>query len=156
MSDKLKRDVLFMKSQKPNINQLINACRVVRTAGQQISDEHKIPYFSTFPRGWCGCISRVLGAWLVDRYPNVDFFYVCGYRNSSHAWIEYNRIILDITADQFPDCDEKIIVMPYSESKFHQTFEIKDRRLCHIEDADYPEESQIYHRVEEIFRSAHY
>lgn len=135
---------------KPSYNQLVDACRMVRIAAQQISDENKISYFPSFPRGWCGCVSRVLGAWLTDSFQDNEFFYICGNRSGSHAWIEYGEIILDITADQFDDCDDAIIVKPNKESMFHRSFEIEDKHICHIEDVNYPEESIIYQRAKKI------
>lgn len=136
---------------KPNYNQLTDSCRVVRIAAQQISDEHKIPYFPPFPHGWCGCVSRVLGAWLTNSFPGNEFFYICGNQSGSHAWIEYNGIILDITADQFDDSNDAIIVKLSKESKFHQLFTIENKRLCHIEDVNYQEESIIYQRAKKVY-----
>ena len=129
-------------------HQLVDACKAVRSAAQKVSNEKKIWYFSPFPRGWCGCVSRVLGAWLSEKYPNEKFYYVCGRRNGTHAWIEYDEIILDITADQFEDCNEEIIVKPYVESQFHQSFEIESKHLCYATDKDEYEEGLIYRQIE--------
>lgn len=33
-----------------------------------------------------------------------EFFYVCGMKDGAlHAWLEVDRLIVDITGDQFPD-----------------------------------------------------
>ena len=54
----------------PDVKDLINACKTVRLAAQQIFEENKLPYFPPFPHGWCGCVSRVLGAWLKYNFPD--------------------------------------------------------------------------------------
>lgn len=79
-----------------------------------------------YPRAWCGVISRSLGSWLCYRYPEEVFFYICGKRNGgySHAWIQYKNFFIDITADQFDDCNESIMVIEKELSKFHKTFKI--------------------------------
>ena len=128
-------------------HQLIDACQAIRSAAQKVSNEKKIWYFSPFPRGWCGCVSRVLGAWLSEKYPDKKFYYVCGRRNGTHAWIEYDGIILDVTADQFEDCNEEIIVKPYDESLFHQSFEIESKRLCFSTDKNGDAECLIYRQI---------
>ena len=68
--------------------------------------------------------------------------YVLGERNSdgingrhSHAWLEADGVIVDITADQFPEVDDKIIVTSHSD--WHGTFEreeIKDKADYRIYD----------------------
>jgi hypothetical protein len=66
-----------------------------------------------FPRGCCGPVSWVLGAVLGNKYGH-NVVYVLGKRDNvsyghhqkepqSHAWVEINDIIVDITSDQFPD-----------------------------------------------------
>lgn len=128
-------------------HQLIDACQAIRLAAQKVSNEKRIWYFSPFPRGWCGCVSRVLGAWLSKKYPDKKFYYVCGRRNGTHAWIEYDGIILDVTADQFENCNEEIIVKPYDESLFHQSFEIESKCLCFSTDKNGDAECLIYRQI---------
>ena len=132
---------------KPNKLQLEYACGIVREAGQQISDERQIPYFPVFPSGWCGCVSRVLGAWLCRDYPGEAFYYVCGWRGSSHAWIEYRDVVLDITADQFKDNNKKIIVTSLRDSIFHNTFQVEFKHLCSLSDIENYEERLVYRRA---------
>lgn len=135
-------------SMRPTTEMLERACMLVRQAAQQISDENRIPYFSPFPLGWCGCTSRVLGAWLLHLLPNNLFYYMCGQRGShSHAWVEYNGLILDITADQFEDYNENRLVIPKEESDFHKQFRYENKHLCDVADVDYVEEGLIFERV---------
>ncbi|MES2636912.1 MAG: hypothetical protein V4605_06255 [Pseudomonadota bacterium] len=83
-----------------------------------------------FPKGACGDTSLLLGAYLSEcGFPN--FNYIFGERGSqldsswtSHAWLAHNDLIVDITADQFVDMTDPVIVTKYS--KWHQQFNTED------------------------------
>ena len=65
-----------------------------------------------FPRGACGDVSLILGQ-VLDDEGITGFQYVCGNKYepfSSHAWLQKGEWIIDITADQFPDVAEPVIV----------------------------------------------
>ena len=53
---------------------------------------------SPFPKGCCGDTSQTLATYL---YAEVGL--VCDYVLGSHAWLEINGTVIDITADQFND-----------------------------------------------------
>ena len=114
------------------IEELRYECERVRNAARCVYEEKTISHFciAEFPKGWCGCLSRVLGAELSRKYPAEDFHYVCGelyYSNgdwTSHAWVRYKDWILDITADQFPEINEPIVITHTSDSMFHAKFQI--------------------------------
>jgi hypothetical protein len=59
-----------------------------------------------FPAGWCDDCSRVLGALLKEAGEN-GFELVVGSRGEhlekSHIWLRRGDLIVDITADQFPE-----------------------------------------------------
>lgn len=62
-----------------------------------------------FPHGACGDTSRLFGAYLKE-VGIEGFSYVIGYRGNvhehtegSHAWLQRGNLIVDLTADQFPD-----------------------------------------------------
>ena len=57
---------------------------------------------SDFPRGCCGDASKILAVIIEDESGCVCN-YVCARNNNckSHAWLELDRILIDITADQF-------------------------------------------------------
>lgn len=79
----------------------------------------------TFPRGACGDTSLLLGQVLHDAGIS-GFEYICGNRygaerSSSHAWLSDGEWIVDITADQFPDVAEQVIVS--RDSLWHKTWE---------------------------------
>lgn len=56
-----------------------------------------------FPRGCCGIISELMGDCL-NTVRIGEFFDVCGMKDgASHAWLEVDGLIVDITDDQFSD-----------------------------------------------------
>lgn len=80
-----------------------------------------------FPRGACGDASLLLGAYLKDKQIE-GFNYVCGERGvheegtwTSHAWLQKENCIIDITADQFLDAPAAVIVA--RPSPWHASFE---------------------------------
>jgi hypothetical protein len=92
-----------------------------------------------FPIGACGDAVPLLGTYLAEQGLG-SFTYVLGLRakegtsrHHSHAWLESDGdgTIIDITADQFPEIDQKVIVTVRSD--WHATFERKEAN----EKADY-------------------
>jgi len=83
--------------------------------------------FHEFPMGSCGDASLLVGKYL-DEMGLGKFDYVSGQLGrQSHAWLEKDGIIVDITADQFDGAAEEIIVTDNND--FHKQFEEKSRRL---------------------------
>lgn len=75
-----------------------------------------------FPRGSCGDSSILLGEYLHQKGWGI-WDYVGGERESdlhSHAWLEKDGLIIDITADQFDGMDEAVIVS--RDSSWHRQF----------------------------------
>lgn len=65
-----------------------------------------------FPIGSCGDTSEMLGQYLSDSGLGT-WSYRCGIERDlfvSHAWVERCGLIVDITADQFADISERVIV----------------------------------------------
>lgn len=80
--------------------------------------------FRDFPNGACGDTCELLGEYLRDCSFG-DWLYVSGSGNSSgelstHAWLEREGINVDITGDQFDECDEPVVVTtsPLWEDRF--------------------------------------
>jgi hypothetical protein len=81
-----------------------------------------------FPRGSCGDASVLLGEYL-HQTGHGQWDYVAGEREPdlhSHAWLEQDGLIVDITADQFDDVDEPVIVT--SDRSWHQQFSSQEPR----------------------------
>jgi hypothetical protein len=100
-------------------------CGVFRRAIER-TDRKRLPItLQDFPRGSCGEVAPLLGTFLKNRGMGT-FQYICGRRKGhSHAWIEADGIIIDITADQFPEISERVIVTNYS--PWHDSFEREGR-----------------------------
>jgi hypothetical protein len=75
-----------------------------------------------FPKGVCGAVCLLFGHYLRQNgFPDAE--YVNGIRRSdreSHAWIETDGIIVDITGDQFAEVDEEVIVT--ADATWHRQF----------------------------------
>ncbi len=85
-----------------------------------------------FPRGCCKDASFILARILDTEYGIADTEYVWGITDSesgsdTHGWLEVNGPIMDVTADQFPDINEPVLVIPRDESEFHARFELQSR-----------------------------
>lgn len=81
-----------------------------------------------FPRGSCGDASVLLGEYLYQT-GHGQWDYVAGEREPdlhSHAWLEQDGLIVDITADQFNDVDQPVIVT--SDRSWHQQFSYQEPR----------------------------
>ena len=84
--------------------------------------------FKRFPQGACGDAAPLLGHFLKACGAG-EAIYILGERGqmgrdwSSHAWLRVDGYIVDITADQFHDMSEPVIVA--RASPWHQTFEAK-------------------------------
>ncbi|KEO84103.1 hypothetical protein EL26_06465 [Tumebacillus flagellatus] len=80
----------------------------------------QIPALANFPRGTCGDSSDLLAKYLIDHgFANVSYVYGMNGRQS-HAWIECDGWIVDITADQFSEIDFPVIVT--KNRGFHDRF----------------------------------
>ncbi|ELY3422506.1 hypothetical protein SMW88_003610 [Cronobacter sakazakii] len=104
--------------------------------GSTKSDHHSSTcfYFGNFPTGCCGDTSIVL-QYIIAHKLKVECTYVSGLhkhdsehtdilsKDASHAWLEWDDYIIDITADQFNDRSFKNSpVMTTKNRKFHDIF----------------------------------
>ena len=90
-----------------------------------VDDLHSVS-LREFPRGSCGDVSDMLGVFL-HRTLKIDCEYVSGWHeDQSHAWLEVDHRIVDITADQFKG-NEAVIVS--ADSSFHRMFKVEHRRI---------------------------
>lgn len=85
--------------------------------------EHPEVTFEGFPSGYCQGASKMLAKYLVEVVGitpveaianGVRYLFRLGHPDwpieQSHFWLEQSRFIIDITADQFEDCAESVIV----------------------------------------------
>ena len=103
---------------------LITECIKVRKALEKAATQNMLPdqLFFLFPAGACLTSTIVLAQYL-QRFDNRDLFLiVSGWnQNSSHAWLEYDGYIIDITADQFPEIDDAVYIT--NDRKYHSQFQ---------------------------------
>lgn len=102
-----------------------------RNAIEKCPKERLSVSFCNFPRGACGDTSILLGEFLSDHgYGPCD--YVSGIRDhQSHAWLELNKMIIDITADQFDEKESKVILT--NDRTWHSTFIEEMRHQANID-----------------------
>ena len=92
------------------VNSVRDVARRFRAAFEQGS--LRLHSLRNFPKGSCGDASEMLGQYLSDSGLG-RWSYCFGIEPDSfatHAWVERNRLIVDITADQFADISERVIV----------------------------------------------
>ena len=98
----------------------------VRTILENHKEELDPVLYQCFPRGCCGNISSVLGRLLKENGFGV-FEYVYGrsevFNIDSHAWLEKEAIVCDITADQFEELLRPKVYVDESDS-FYKSFSI--------------------------------
>lgn len=92
----------------PSDNEIRAAAIELKAALDGIDRVHwERVYIDRYPRGSCGHCAELLAFHLNQRFGIVPD-YVCavfygedGTRETSHAWIEWNGLIVDISGDQF-------------------------------------------------------
>ena len=115
-----------MRPIEKNLERLRATAREFRLAIEHL-DRSVLPVtFENFPRGSCGDAVLLLGTYLLDNGYG-EFGYVLGERGdhqantwSSHTWLEKQNLVVDITADQFPEISDKVIVC--LDSEWHRQF----------------------------------
>ncbi len=107
-------------------DKLKEACIRFREAIEKVDPKCLPITFSEFPFGSCGHTTILLGTILKDKGFG-RFEYVLGQKEAqSHAWLQQCGIIVDITADQFPEVQDKVIVT--TDSAWHSLFREKEKR----------------------------
>lgn len=84
-------------------------------------DVGNFSHFENFPTGCCGDTCDLLRWFLKSKGINTIYVTASDGCLGTHAWLEFEDYIIDITADQFPDVDEKVIIS--NNSIWHNKFE---------------------------------
>jgi hypothetical protein len=107
-----------------------------------------LPSLESFPRGACGDTSLLLAEHL-KRNGESGFCYVSGDRaGKSHAWLQRGALIVDVTADQFPDAPNAIIVS--TDPAWHQTFAIQEIWIADLTRWDKGTQARLGNALEQI------
>ena len=90
--------------------------------------------FNSFPRGSCFASSVLLNSYLIKNGYGRFNIVSAKKNNHSHAWLSNNEVFIDITADQFKDQIEKVIVVKKDLTYWHATFDLKEERAIDMYD----------------------
>lgn len=99
-----------------------------RRAIERCRSELTYVVFKNFPHGACGDTCDLLGRFYAQMGIG-GWEYVSGrFDQQTHAWLEKDGWIVDITADQFDDAPDSVLVT--NDRSWHQRFQVKCRRPC--------------------------
>lgn len=102
------------------MDQLDNLARRFRDAIEATPRSQLPITVQSSPHGACGDATLLLGHFLKLQVLGT-FDYVLGEKGDhTHAWIQHGDIIIDITADQFTEIDQAVIVA--ANSVWHEQF----------------------------------
>lgn len=103
-------------------------CALIRSAILKVKSQSCL--FKDFPVGCCRDASLIAGMYLSEKgYAGIQYCHKqFEERFISHAWLEYNNHIIDLTADQLSPSFSAVTVLPIGKAgKYHR----KDREeLC--------------------------
>ncbi len=109
-----------------NTDEIRALAKRFREAILRIPRDQLVDTMKDFPTGACGDTSLLFGALLADNGIN-GFSYIYGYRGNvheqtsqTHAWLQRGNLIVDLTADQFPDAPPEFIAE--EDSVWHRAF----------------------------------
>ena len=101
----------------------------IRAAFERMDKSNLPVTFNDFPHGACGDTCEVL-AELLRELGHGGFQYKVGRRKNgnSHAWLEINSVIIDITADQFDEISDPVYIGP--SNSWYQSFDIQQEHAA--------------------------
>lgn len=104
-------------------HKLIAVASAFRNAFENLDPSNAPGSFSKFPNGCCGSASVFVGNFLKE-YLNLNP--KCSYKSlhssgAQHEFLVLDDIIIDITADQFHDCSDRVVVS--KNSTWHKKLE---------------------------------
>ncbi len=132
------------------INELKTVASIFRAAIESCELKNLSIGFETFPYGSCGDATLLLGTYLIEQGFD-PFHYVCGEKRNTatddwhpHAWLQKSNLVVDITADQFPDITDPVIVS--NNSSWHRSWRTEIKNIADYRNYD-------LHTVSELNRS---
>lgn len=127
----------------------------IRAVFEEIDKSNLPVTFENFPLGACGDTCEVLAEILREK-GHGSFQYKAGILpdGRSHAWLESNSTIVDITADQFDEISDSVYMGP--SNYWYQLFEIDQQYEAGYTKSN-PSEigclSEVHSRVNEILNA---
>jgi hypothetical protein len=125
--------------------------------GIEMCDRSKLPVsMQDFPRGACGDTVALLGTFLFENGLG-EFAYVLGEIGSygggnwsTHAWLQRGDLVVDITADQFRDIDDAVIVT--TQSSWHRSLGGKQKNVANFRKYDAHSAAELARAYREILK----
>ncbi|MHA1637071.1 MAG: hypothetical protein ACTSUB_03555 [Candidatus Thorarchaeota archaeon] len=74
-------------------------------------------------------------------YVSGEYYFAPG-KEQSHAWLEQDGLIIDITADQFDDVDVSIFIS--DDHEWYRQFENLDRTTSQIDEYNMPSAGRLW------------
>lgn len=106
--------------------------------------------FNSFPKGCCYEAS-VLLAYYLKLKGFGEFNYISGSRMKKiHGWLVQGEFAIDITADQFADNNENVVVSVNSE--WHKEFKIEIQQIADINSLDEKSRETLSNAFTEILK----
>jgi len=140
-----------MKMDFNNFTKLFLETSKFRRAIENCNKSNLPESFHSFPKGSCGDASIILAHYL-NKKGFGDFDYVLGVRMGKlHGWLRQNEIIIDITADQFADNDEKVIIT--LNPKWHNEFKVEKQHNADLNIYDESTKSKLLITYNEILKN---
>jgi hypothetical protein len=101
------------------------ACRF-RTAIDKCDKNKLSDNLKKFPIGSCSAASYLLAQFLKNEFGTFDLLHSERHvpKFQTHAWLQKDNLIIDITADQFDGQNQTVSVV--SSSEWHNTFKVRD------------------------------
>ena len=115
------------------MNEIITIAKMVRQCFDMHHEELELPFFEDFPKNCCESSSCLFAFYLSLKFIGHDIYVVhgtskCGQEN--HIWVEVDKLIFDLTADQFEEVQapifgetNSVLLSEFSEQKFYHPAE---------------------------------
>ena len=115
-----------MENQEIGLRETFSEVARFRHALETLDKRRVPPTLAEFPLGSCGDVCEILAEHLKE-FGFGLFDYVMGINDigKTHAWLEQDGVIIDITADQFSGFSEKTYIC--KTGKFHEQFSVQER-----------------------------
>ena len=85
--------------------------------------------FGNFPDGLCQVTTRLFAKHMQEEHGAKNLIHIDATRETDqpnqlqhHGWLLVDTYLVDLTADQYEEVDEKVIVEPMENSEWHRSF----------------------------------
>jgi len=107
------------------MDDILEAATSFRNALERCHKSLNVDGFKDFPNNSCGLTSSFLGTFFKDQGFGVFEYFIADVPGGTHAWLQKNDIVIDITADQFDHITDRVIVS--NSSIWHQSLDAESQ-----------------------------